>query len=212
MDDTRGKPKTRSEIAHLIECEANAIKNIPLDNPFSKVVSHINETIETGGKVVVSGVGKAGDVGRKIVSTFNSTGITAVFLPPLDAMHGDFGVVRENDTYILISNSGKTREVVELVKHTEQSYPAINTICITSDAESPLAKASDHVLRTGNPQEICPLLLTPTSSVLAMLAIADIVTVLSMRARGFTVEEYHKRHHGGYLGKKSKTIKNKKGG
>jgi len=198
--------KNASYVRRLLEAEAAAILCIPVDNPFDKVVVALHRTLKKHGKVVVTGVGKAGDVGRKIVSAWNSTGIPSVFLSPLDARHGDLGVIGPRDMLFLISNSGKTSEITELVRLARRLHPAITTVCLTGNPSSPLARAADHVLSTGNPKEICPLGLTPTTSVIAMLAIADVLTVLSMQRRQYSPAEYHLRHHGGYLGKKAKRL------
>jgi arabinose-5-phosphate isomerase len=169
----------------------------------------LHTTAGKHGKVVVTGVGKAGDVGRKIVSAFNSTGVSAVFLSPLDARHGDLGVIGAHDLLFLISNSGKTSEITELVTLARRLHPKIKTVCLTGNPRSPLARAADYVLATGNPKEVCPLGLTPTTSVLAMLAIADVLTVLSMKSRNYSPREYQLRHHGGYLGRKAKKLARK---
>ncbi len=194
------------EVREIIAVERLAIEGIPLDNPYKKVLRLIHSSQKKSGRLIVSGVGKAGDVGRKIVSTFNSTGINAFFLSPLDAAHGDLGALHKNDVLFLISNSGKTREVLELTKLARKLYPRIETVGLTGSTKSPLAKEVDEVLFTGAPKEACPLGLTPTSSAIAMLVIADILTILSIEERNFTVEQYRLRHHGGYLGKKARKI------
>jgi arabinose-5-phosphate isomerase len=189
-----------TNIQSLLDAEARAVQNVPLSNPFTQVLSVIHKSQKRHGKLVVTGVGKAGDVGRKIVSTFNSAGISSVFLSPLDARHGDLGMIGPRDVLFLISNSGKTNEITELIFLTRALHTKIPIICLTGNEKSPLASSADYVLWTGNPKEICPLNLTPTSSVLAMLAIADVLTVLSIESRKYTAAEYKKRHHSGYLG------------
>lgn len=190
----------KNKIKAILDAEADAVRNVPLSNPYQKVLSVIHQSQKRHGKLVVSGVGKAGDVGRKMVSTFNSAGISSVFLSPLDARHGDLGLIGKHDVLLLISNSGKTREITELVTLARALSPTLPTICLTGNSRSPLARTADFVLYTGNPKEVCPLSLTPTASVLAMLAIADVLVVLSIEARNYTAQEYKKRHHGGYLG------------
>ena len=199
-----------SVVRLIIEDEAKGILAVPTDNPYHLALDIIHAATKKHGRLVVTGVGKAGDVGKKIVSTFNSTGIPAIFLSPLDAKHGDLGVVGPYDALLLISNSGKTTEIVELVHLARNLYKNIKTICLTSKPSSPLGKAVDVVLHTGDPRELCPLGLTPTTSVIAMLVIADILTVLSMQERRYTVADYHKRHHGGYLGQKAKKMSKRK--
>lgn len=191
-------------IVEILRGEASAILGIPLDNPYENVINLIHKAIKKHGRVIVSGVGKAGDAGRKIVSTFNSTGIPSIFLSPLEAAHGDLGVICANDLLVLISNSGKTREILELIRLARNFHPQIPIIGLTGARRSPLLKQANIVLYTGKPKEICPFGLTPTCSTVAMLALGDILTVLSMKKRNFTPSDYYKRHHGGYLGKKAK--------
>ena len=197
----------RTLIDSILEAEAEAILSLPKDNPYERVVELLGKTVKSRGHVVVSGVGKAGDVARKIASTFNSTGINSVFLSPLDAQHGDLGVIHDNSVLFLVSNSGKTREILELIALSKRLHPKLKTVALTGVKDSPVARASDLVLSTGCPKEVCPLGLTPTTSVIAMLALADVVTVLSMKSRKFTAKDYAKRRHGGYLGSKAKKQK-----
>lgn len=200
------KAQVAARAREVLESEAASLLAIPINNPYAEVVTALHRAHKKNGKIVVTGVGKAGDVGRKIVSTFNSTGLTSVFLSPLDARHGDLGVVGKCDVLLLISNSGKTTEIVELVKLVEKLHPEVTTVCLTSAPRSPLARASDLTLSTGCVGEVCPLGLTPTTSVITMLAVADILTVLSMEARNYSSAEYHLRHHGGYLGAKARRL------
>lgn len=199
----------RSRVEEILKAEAKGVMSIPTDNPYLEVLKIFHSSIKKHGKIVVTGVGKAGDVGRKIVSTFNSTGLNSIFLSPLDARHGDLGVIGKNDTMLLISNSGKTNEIVELISLVHNMHPEIKTICLTANPKSPLAKESDHILSTECRAEVCPLGLTPTTSVITMLVVADILTVLSMEERGYSPEEYQLRHHSGYLGKKAKKMSGK---
>ena len=199
-----------SEVAELLRLEADAILNVPLSNPYKKALFLIHGVNKRGGRVFVTGVGKAGDVGRKVVSTFNSTGIISSFLSPLDAAHGDLGALSARDLLFVITNSGKTTEIINLITLARRVHKSISIICLTGNPLSPIAKTADLVLSTGCPEEICPLGLTPTTSVIAMLAITDVLTVLSMRERGFSAEEYYLRHHSGYLGSKAKQIARKR--
>lgn len=194
------------EVANILYTEACAIENIPLSNPYEEVTTLLNRMSNRSGRLIVSGVGKAGDVGRKIVSTFNSTGIRALFLSPLDAAHGDLGTIHQEDVLFLVSNSGKTKEILDLLRLARKLHRKLATVCLTGSQKSPLAQMADLVLLTGNPKEACPLGLTPTSSALAMLAIGDVLTILSMKKRNFTAADYRLRHHGGYLGKKVRKL------
>ena len=125
---------------------------------------------------------------------------------PSNAQHGDLGILSKNDALLLISNSGKTREILELVELARNLYPQIPIVVITGNPESTLAKLADIVISTGNPPEVCPLGLTPTTSTTTMTVIGDILVVLLMRSIKFTAADYSKLHHGGYLGDKSRKI------
>ena len=192
-------------IRKVIEEEAAAVNNIPLKNDFIKAVGLIHKQVhEKGGKLVASGMGKAGQIALNIATTFSSTGTPSVFLHPSDSQHGDLGVIQNNDILLLISNSGKTREILELVDLTENLYPGLPLIVISGNPESALAKCADAFIFTGNPEEVCPLGLAPTTSTTVMTVIGDALVVSMMTKIGFTSEDYAKRHHGGYLGDKSR--------
>lgn len=193
------------EIASLLEQEAMAVRNIPVTDGYAEAVTLIVKHVhELGGKLVISGMGKAGQIAMNIATTFSSTGTPASFLHPSEAQHGDLGIVRDNDVMLLISNSGKTRELVELVELTRGLVPEMKFIVITSNPESPLAKEATICLATGAPKEVCPLGLTPTTSTTVMTVIGDILVVGTMKRINFNNKDYAKRHHGGYLGSKSR--------
>ena len=193
------------EIQDLLKREAEAILNIPADEAFYKAKDLIYKRVhEMKGKLVCSGMGKAGQIALNMATTFSSTGTPAVFLHPSDAQHGDLGIVRENDLLLLISNSGKTREIIELVSLSEKLNGKLPLIVIGSNSRSDLARMADVFISTGDPKEVCPLNLTPTTSTTAMTVIGDILVVLQMKKLGFTTLDYAKRHHGGYLGHKSR--------
>lgn len=194
-------------IKDLLKKEAEAISNIPVNGEFEKAVDLIVKHVhEKKGKLVTSGMGKAGQIAMNIATTFCSTGVPSVFLHPSEAQHGDLGILQENDVILMISNSGKTREIVELTYLARQLAPSIKFIVITSNLDSPLAQEADIALGTGNPKEVCILGMTPTTSTTVMTVIGDILVVETMRKTGFTIEEYSKRHHGGYLGEKSRSL------
>ena len=194
-------------INEILQKEAQAVLNIPITDAYEQAVDLIVEQVyNKGGKLVTSGMGKAGQIAMNIATTFCSTGIPAVFLHPSEAQHGDLGILQTNDLLLLISNSGKTREIVELTELAHTLHPALKFIVITANPDSPLAKESDVCISTGNPKEVCPLGLTPTTSTTMMTVIGDILVVESMKKTGFTIEDYSKRHHGGYLGKKSRDL------
>lgn len=193
------------KIQALIEKEVEAIRNIPVDGLLEGVVELIYEQVhQQGGKVVISGMGKAGQIGLNIATTLSSTGTPAFFLHPAEAQHGDLGIIGPKDVLLLVSNSGKTREVVELEILAKRLAPELKIVALTGNSESELAKNADQALLTGHPDEICPLGLTPTTSTTVMTVIGDLLVVMLMERINFTKEDYAKRHHGGYLGDKAR--------
>lgn len=194
-------------VRKIFEIEAEAIRNIPLTNAFARAVAIIHAQVhQKHGKLVTSGMGKAGQIAHNIATTFSSTGTPAVYLHPSEAQHGDLGVLQANDALLVISNSGKTREILELLDLKNNLHPAVPVIVITSDPASVLAQKSDCAILTGAPPEVCTLGLTPTTSTTVMTVIGDALVVLLMEKIGFDATEYSKRHHGGYLGHKSREI------
>lgn len=190
----------------IIAAESAALLTIPVSDAYDRAVELIIEHVHRrGGKLVTSGMGKAGQIALNISTTFSSTGTPAVNLHPSEAQHGDLGILQPNDIMLLISNSGKTREIIELVELTHRLYAAIPVIVITSHPDSELARLSTVTLLTGGAPEVCPLGLTPTTSTTLMTVIGDILVVNVMKLTGFTTADYARRHHGGYLGQKSRT-------
>jgi arabinose-5-phosphate isomerase len=182
----------------ILTLESEAIRNIPLDNNLLKAVELI---VACKGKVVASGMGKAGIIAKKISSTLSSTGTPSIFLHPGEAQHGDLGMLSKEDILLVLSNSGKTRELIELVDLSNRLFnDKVHVIAITANAESDLAKISDAVLSIGNVEEACSLGMAPTTSTTTMLALGDVLCMLVMEEIQFTKEEFLKRHHGGYLG------------
>lgn len=195
----------QGEITSILEQEANAILRIPATNQYDKAIDLIAEHVHIKkGKLVISGMGKAGQIGQNIATTFCSTGTPAIFLHPSEAQHGDLGVLQENDLLLLITNSGRTREIIELIDLARGLSPFIPIIVITGNKDSVLAKEADVFLHTGNPGEVCPLDLTPTTSTSIMTVMGDILVVGTMKRINFSAKDYAKRHHGGYLGDKSR--------
>ena len=195
------------EIKSIISKEANAVRCIPVTVSYENAVIMIYNCIhKQGGTLITSGMGKAGQIAMSIATTFSSTGTPAYFLHPSEAQHGDLGIIRPNDLLLLVSNSGKTRELLELVSLSRRLIPEMKYIVVTSNPESPLAGEADVCLPTGAPDEVCPLGLTPTTSTTVMTVIGDLLVVSVMKMIGFTNDDYAKRHHGGYLGEKSREI------
>lgn len=191
------------EIRQVFKMESQAVMNIPVSDGYSKAVNLIYDHVHIRtGKLVTSGLGKAGEIAHSISTLFSSTGTPAIFLHPSEAQHGDLGVLQENDVLMVVSNSGETREVIELLDLTEKMHPMMPVILICGNEQSSLAKRSAICIYTGHPEEVCPLGLAPTTSTTVMAAIGDALVVLMMKKIGFTKEEYAKRHHGGYIGNK----------
>lgn len=197
------------EIKELLNREAEAIQNIPVNGDFQRAVDIIYDSVHVkGGRVIASGMGKAGQVGDNIATTLSSTGTPSTFMHPAEAQHGDLGMIRENDVLLVLSNSGKTREILELIELTHRLYPQIPVVLITGNPDSELPRLCNAVIFTGNPKEVCPLGLTPTTSTTTMTVIGDVLVVLLMKKIKFSAADYAKRHHGGYLGYKSRNKAN----
>ena len=184
---------------NLIEAEIAALNALlkTLDESFDSAVDHI---VNCSGKIIVIGIGKSGHVGNKMAATFASLGTPAFFLHAGDAMHGDLGMISSDDVCILVSYSGKSSELVEILK------PIIRigakTISITGKPESTLAKQTDLHLDIGVRVEADPLGLAPTSSSTATLVLGDALAIAVMENRGFEEKDFADRHPGGILGKK----------
>jgi arabinose-5-phosphate isomerase len=149
--------------------------------------------------VIVAGVGKSGLIGRKIAATFTSTGTPATFLHPVDSVHGDLGIVGDDDVAILISKSGETDELVALLQHLKRF--GVRTIALTGVAESTLARHSDVALDAWVREEACPHDLAPTTSTTAALALGDALAVALLEEKGFRREDFARIHPGGSLGR-----------
>ncbi len=195
------------KIREIFTSEASAIQNIPVTKNFEDAIKIIHKQVHgKNGKLITSGMGKAGQIAHNIATTFSSTGTPAAFLHPSEAQHGDLGILQKNDVLLAISNSGKTREIIELIDLKNNLYPQIPVIVITGNEKSPLALKADCFISTGSPKEVCPLGLTPTTSTTVMTVIGDAMVVLMMDKIAFNARDYADRHHGGYLGEKSRKI------
>lgn len=189
----------------ILAAESKAVAEIPVTGGYTRAVEMIAESVwNKKGKLITSGMGKAGQIAMNIATTFSSTGIPSVFLHPSEAQHGDLGIMQENDLMLVLSNSGKTREILELVTLAKRLKNNLQIIVITGNADSELAEIADVTLWTGGSPEVCPLGLTPTTSTTLMTVIGDVLVVGVMKTTGFTKEMYAMRHHGGYLGKVSR--------
>lgn len=183
----------------LIELEIYEAKKLParLDDAFVKACQLV---LATKGKVVVSGIGKSGHIGKKIAASLASTGTPAFFMHPSEALHGDLGMITAQDSIILISYSGRAKEF-NLILPILKSM-AIPVIAITGGLESPLAKSADAVLDISIEKEACPMGLAPTSSSTNTLLMGDALAIAVMRAKGFKEEDFARSHPAGSLGAK----------
>ena len=184
-------------IRYVIEAEADAIRSIEITPAFEDALEML---MSCEGKIVTTGMGKAGLSARKFSVTLCSTGTPAVYIHPGEAAHGDLGVIAETDCIVAFSTSGKTREVIETLNF-GQHLGVNGVIGITSHPDSELRKYCDIILEMGVVEEPCPLGLTPSASIAVMNAIADALTLALMEQKGITKHEYGLRHHGGYLGR-----------
>ncbi|MDR1356141.1 MAG: SIS domain-containing protein [Tannerellaceae bacterium] len=193
------------DIKEILRQESEAVMRIPVSREYERAVELIIEYVhKRAGKLVTSGMGKAGQIAMNMATTFSSTGTPASFLHPSEAQHGDLGIVRDNDIMLLVSNSGKTRELLELISLTRGLVPDMKFIVITGNPDSDMAKEATVCLLTGAPKEVCILGLTPTTSTTVMTVIGDILVVNTMKQIQFGCKDYARRHHGGYLGSKSR--------
>lgn len=189
----------RKHAREVFAIEARSIADLAdlLDIHFDKTVDAI---ISSKGRVVISGVGKSGLIGRKIAATLASTGTPSLFMHPVEAFHGDLGMIRKEDVFIAISYSGETEELLKLIPFMKSQK--IRLIGISGNPHSTLAKNSDLHLNVQVKKEACPLELAPTSSTTATLAMGDALAVALMKARKFKQEDFAQFHPGGSLGRK----------
>ena len=180
-----------------IESEAVAELIPRVDEHFVEAVQLL---LEMTGRVIVTGIGKSGAVGRKLASTLASTGTPAYFMHAAEAIHGDLGMITDADVAIMITNSGETAEIVGILPVIKRR--GAKTIAICGNEDSTVGQAADVTLDASVAREACPLGLAPTSSALAELALGDALAMALMRARGFTMEDYGETHPGGSLGKR----------
>ena len=181
----------------VIEKEIKAL-NILMKNISLSFKEAVNILFNVKGKIVISGIGKSGHVGCKISSTLSSVGSPSFFIHPSEANHGDLGMINKNDCAILISNSGETSELFNLIIHCKKLR--IPIISITSNSKSTLAKKSDVILLIPKNIEACPLELAPTSSTTCTLVLGDAIAVTLLKKRRFTSNDFFELHPGGKLG------------
>jgi len=187
----RGRRVLRMETEALSEAERR------LGEDFARAVECI---ARSEGRVIVSGAGKSGLVGRKIAATLTSTGTPATFLHPADSVHGDLGIVGESDVAILISKSGESDEVLGLLDHLKRL--GVRTIALTSNAKSTLARHSDVTLDGWVKEEACPHDLAPTTSTTVALALGDALAIALLEEKGFDADDFARLHPGGAIGRR----------
>ena len=181
----------------VFRAEAAAISAIEVDADF---ISAVEVMMACRGKILTTGIGKAGHIARKFAATLCSTATPADFIHPAEAAHGDLGLVGSNDVMIAFSTSGKSREVLEIMEMSRH-LGVDKIIGVTSHLDSELRNHSDLILNMGVITEPCPLGLTPSASMAVMLAISDALALALLEQKGVTREDYGLRHHGGYLGR-----------
>lgn len=191
------KQEIIEEAKRVISEEAESMLNANrlIGDDFYKAVS----LIQSSNKVIVTGVGKSGMIAKKIAATLSSVGVSSVYLHPVDALHGDIGLVQSGDTVILLSKSGSTEEIVRLVPHIKTRNASI--IAIVGNTKSFLSRSADAVIDATVQKEACPLNLAPTSSSIVALALGDALAMAVMKANNFTVEDFSKLHPLGQLGR-----------
>jgi arabinose-5-phosphate isomerase len=185
----------------VIEIETDSLQRMSqrLDDNFIEAVKILHHTLDHRGKVVVVGIGKSGNIGHKIAATLNSTGATAVVLNSQNALHGDLGLLSDGDAVIVLSYSGETRELLDLVPFIKRFD--VKLIAVTGKSDSTLARLGEVTLDTSVAREACPLNLAPTSSSTAMLVMGDALAMVLLEARGFTEADFARFHPGGSLGR-----------
>ncbi|WP_415892230.1 KpsF/GutQ family sugar-phosphate isomerase [Neptuniibacter sp. PT8_73] len=193
------QPDFLGSARRTIQLEAEAV---------SDLVSHLDENFiracelmfQCTGRIIVTGMGKSGHIGKKIAATLASTGSPSFFVHPGEASHGDLGMITSNDVVIALSNSGETAEVVTIIPLLKRMKAPL--ISITANADSTLSTASDANLHIGVEKEACPLGLAPTSSTTTQLVLGDALAIALLEARGFSAEDFAFSHPGGSLGRK----------
>ncbi len=197
-EDPSGSPPDLTAARRVLDCAADAIEGLSasLDGSFSRAVDLI---LGIRGRVIVSGMGKSGHIARKIAATLASTGTPSHFVHPAEASHGDLGAVTRSDALVILSNSGETPELSDLITFAKRF--AIPLIGIAGRADSALLRAADIALLLPKANEACPMGLAPTTSTTLMLVLGDALAVAVMERRGFTSDQYRELHPGGTLGK-----------
>ncbi|MGI9303503.1 MAG: SIS domain-containing protein [Gammaproteobacteria bacterium] len=190
----------QTKVTDILAAEAAAIAAVDVTPEFEQAIYALKDC---SGNVLTTGMGKAGHIARKFAATLCSTGTASTYLHPGEAGHGDLGLIGRDDCIVAFSTSGKTREVLETLEQ-GRALGLKRIIGITSHPGSALRELSDVIIDMGVVREPCPLGLTPSASVAVMLAVSDAIALVLMELKAFTREDFGKRHHGGYLGRRAR--------
>jgi len=191
------KKHMMEQAREVLKIEAESILNL-IPSVSGDFVRAVDMIFKTKGRVIVTGIGKSGLIGKKIVATLTSTGTPAIFLHPVEGLHGDLGIVTKDDVILAISNSGETGEINSLVSRTKEIGTPL--IVFTGNLRSTLAGCGDIVIDVGVKKEACPFNLTPTSSTTAALAMGDALAIALIGKRDFQEKDFYRFHPGGTLG------------
>ena len=181
-----------------IDSEIRAIEELKKSLDAESLTTALDFMQNSTGRIIITGMGKSGHIGKKIAASLASTGTPSFFVHPAEASHGDLGMITDDDVVIAISNSGESRELIDILNYCKRF--GIKLIAITKNQDSSLGKAGDVVLLLPNNGEACPLGLAPTSSTTATLVLGDILTIRMIERKGFSKEDFNDRHPGGKLG------------
>ena len=192
------KELDRLSAIRTIDSEIKAIEELKHSLDSSSLTQALDFMQKSKGRIIITGMGKSGHIGKKIAASLASTGTPSFFVHPAEASHGDLGMITEDDVVIAISNSGESRELIDILNYCKRF--GIKLVAITKNVESSLGKAGDVVLLLPNNGEACPLGLAPTSSTTATLVLGDILTIGMIERKGFSKEDFNDRHPGGKLG------------
>lgn len=191
-----------TRVKQVLAAEARAIASVPVTPAFEDAIQILYDCTN---KIITTGIGKAGLIAHKFAATLCSTATPATFMHPSEAAHGDLGMIAEGDVLVAFSTSGKSTEVLEAIELARHHLGLAKVIGVTSHPDSQLRELSDVVIDMGETEEPCPLGLTPSASIAAMLAVSDAVALALMELKGVTVGDYGIRHHSGYLGRQART-------
>ena len=192
-----------SSALKVIEIESNAVKSLTnqIKSDFEDLCSNI---LNAQGKLILMGIGKSGHIAQKISATLSSTGTASFFIHPTEAAHGDLGMIDKEDSILILSNSGETKEIIEILPALKRS--TANIFTLTNNNQSTIAKAGTINLMIKADEEACPLDLAPTSSTTIALVFGDALAIALLEARGFSKDDFAKSHPAGQLGKKLTTL------